>query len=241
MSMFRTLFILSDVRCGSTYAAELLSYNAYERLGLELWDLAREHFQPLTDESERRDLRALYDRLWMNPQGWRSAMVKCAHLSIINKLAYHDAEITKLFFGPDVHWILIRRKDFIARAISLSIARMTGQYHEYSDKSTDHELRELNIEAINTSLVDISLSDIFLSACVSKFNNFREFLYEDIIVDERGFINSVGEFAFGRKILGSNDEIIRPKILRTHSAEKALQRNEFVNYFIRNFHPVSSE
>lgn len=203
---------------------------------MELWNLAIEPFQSLTDNSVLQDLINIFNDIWINPQGWRCAMVKCAHLSIINKLTDQNPEIASQIFGPSAYWLLIRRKDVFARAVSLAHALTTGRFHEYSSDGGKNPEYVVSNDKIYSCLEMISLADTFLSGCIPRFTNLREFHYEEILVDERGFLNGVGEFAFGQSLVGDDDELVHPKLRPVHTAEKARQREEFISWFIRAYH-----
>jgi len=47
----KSLFIATEVRCGSTFVAESLAYELHNKFGFHLWDLAKERFAFLNEDT----------------------------------------------------------------------------------------------------------------------------------------------------------------------------------------------
>lgn len=232
---YKTVFILSDVRCGSTYAAELISYNFAKYLDFEIWDVAREVFQALGDESNSSDVATLHGNLWVNPQGWRGAMVKCGHMSRMIKLADQDPSVQHLLFGPSAYWIVIRRSDIFARAVSLAHAEASGRYHVYSGSGTPGSDYRVSLESLRDCLGAVAIADYFISACIPQLKNVIEIEYDNIRADERRFVNTIGEFLLRQKVVADDQMIIEPKLTIDHADRKLKDRDNFIKWFVRQF------
>lgn len=234
--MYKALFILSDVRCGSTYASELIAYNASHYHGMELWALPKEPFQATTDHTSPAELVSAFDGLWVNPHGWRSGMIKCAHLSIINKLSAEYGALQERFFGSSAFWVVIRRDDVFARAVSLAYALHTGRFHEYENNDNSAGSPGISHDQIRESLKMVIYSDTFLTACLPSFANVIEANYQEIMSNEAEFVNAVGAFAFGHPLIEGGNAVVKPKIQRNYRSDKQRLREEFVTRFTREFH-----
>lgn len=234
--MYKALFVLSDVRCGSTYASELIAYNASQYHGMELWALPKEPFQAITNHTSPAELVSAFDSLWVNPHGWRSGMIKCAHLSIINKLSAESDALQERFFGSSAFWVVIRRDDVFARAVSLAYALHTGRFHEYENNDNSTGSPGISHEQIRECLKMVIYSDTFLTACLPSFANVMEANYQDIMRNENEFVNTVGTFAFGHSLIEGGNAVVKPKIQRNDRADKQRLREEFVTRFTREFH-----
>jgi LPS sulfotransferase NodH len=234
--MPKHLFLLSEVRSGSTYVAELIAYNFAKRFGIELWDLTLEKFQGVNDLSTADDVAMMLDAITATADGYRAFMVKCGQFSSINQAIEGDQALTEAFFGPQAYCIIIRRREIIGQAVSLNCALCSGKYHSYADEPRCVPCVGTN-DGINRALKMIALSGAYLEACTARFHNVLVVDYEEIMADEAGFLNRVAQFVLGRD--GRFDRVAtleRPKLMPAHRPQKAVLRAQFVEWLVRNHH-----
>ncbi len=233
------LFILSEVRSGSTYVAELIAYNFAKRFGCELWDLTLEKFQRINDQSSADDVATMLDDIIVTADGFRAFMVKCGQFSSINQAIEGNPALTEAFFGARAFCIIIRRREIISQAVSLNCALCSGKFHTYEDEPRCVPCVGTN-DGINRALQMIALSGAYLDACRLRFHNVLMVDYEDILADEAAFLNRVARFVLDRD--GRFDRVAnleRPKLKPAFRPQKAILRAEFIDWLVRNHHETS--
>ena len=84
-TMAKLLVIASEVRSGSTFLAEILSYTFNKLFGFEFWDLTKEHFNTINDSSSIEDILSIYDNIWVNQFNFKSSKLMCSSISVLNR------------------------------------------------------------------------------------------------------------------------------------------------------------
>ena len=236
----KAIFIASQVRSGSTFAAELIAYHFDKLFGFKLYDLTKEHFSSLDDRSESGDLQKVIDALYLDSSGYVCAKVMTESLSVISKIANSEPSIAEQFFGKNAYWVLIRRRDRIRQAISLAYAEKNNVFHSYvGDSDTKAPLIPTCVE-INDALRKILNSDVYLDALSTRFGGqYVEFYYEDIINNVPGYLTCVAKLCdFDASRIGVVTADIA-KIKVDFSREKRISYTEFLNWFLCNNHYVA--
>lgn len=163
----RNLFIASEVRSGSTWVGELLAY-FLDRHGLHTaFGLTQETFREMDMTSTADEACRLFDALWRDTTGLATAKLQCASLSLIYREAQHSAELMRRFFGPETAWIVLRRRDTLRQAVSLSAARRSARYHHYGDTEADADLG-IGHRDTDDALAAILRSDLFLATFAER-------------------------------------------------------------------------
>ncbi|MDN7443029.1 Stf0 family sulfotransferase [Burkholderia cepacia] len=237
--MRKTLYIASEVRSGSTYIAESISYYLNERFGYEFWDLAQEKFSDLHENSTEQNIMEIQSNLYLNPEGWASSKVMCKALSIIKRESRKSEIVQDAFFGQNAYWIVIRRKNKIQQAISLAMAKKSGLYHFYGnpEDAPDNGISSDPAE-IEESLKSVLLSDIYLESFASTLPDNRciEIYYEDFLKNNGNNINKVNDlcnFTTDEEITG---KLNLAKIKQTAQTEKQATKAKFIDWLLENYH-----
>ncbi|WP_334034155.1 Stf0 family sulfotransferase [Burkholderia cepacia] len=237
--MRKTLYIASEVRSGSTFIAESISYYLNERFGYEFWDLAQEKFSGLHAESTANEIIEIQSNLYLNPEGWASSKIMCKALSIIKRESANSEAVKDAFFGDNAYWIVIRRKNKIQQAISLAMAKKSGLYHYYDDPNNapDNNISPDSIE-IEEALKSILLSDVYLESFANTLAQDRhiEISYEEFLnhkIENINKINMLCNFPIDKE---TTNEINLAKIKKTSQSEKQKARIKFVDWFLENYY-----
>ncbi|WP_155626350.1 Stf0 family sulfotransferase [Burkholderia diffusa] len=237
--MRKTLYIASEVRSGSTFIAESISYHLNERFGYEFWDLAQERFSGLQAESTADEIIGIQSNLYLNPEGWASSKIMCKALSIIKRESENSEAVKDAFFGDNAYWIVIRRKNKIQQAISLAMAKKSGLYHYYGDPddAPDNNISSDSVE-IEEALKSILLSDIYLESFASTLPRDRriEINYEEFVDNKIENINKIKMLCNFPIDKESINEINLAKIKQTAQSEKQTARIKFVDWFLKNYY-----
>lgn len=190
----RCLFMASEVRCGSTYVAETLSYEMHDFFGFELWDLTKELFHDLDDETRPAPLLTRWGALFLDRTGFVASKFMCKSLSYLHRLAHASPAVREAFFGERAYWVVVRRRDRLAQAVSLAAASKSRTYHHYADPELagDRDV-ELSLGELDAALKTVALSDIYLQTFADSLPRERvvSLFYEDFLADEIGWINRV--------------------------------------------------
>lgn len=228
----KNLFIASEVRSGSTFAAELLSYTIHDRTNHEFWDLSQEKYSSLNDDSNYKDIMDISEKIWINGVGFRCAKIMCNALSIISREASNNRFIDDYFFGENSYWIIIQRKDTLAQAVSLAYAQKDGLYHFYSEDFQNKAV--VSMADVDRAVKSILLSDIYLQSFQTMPKNVIQWNYEDIVSNNLSFVNDVLEKT---KIGCGKDAHVHPvKLRKTASDEKIITKQKFQQWLVQNFH-----
>ena len=163
----RNLFIASEVRSGSTWVGELLAYFMAQHGMPVAFGLTQETFRELDQTSTAEQACRLFDALWRDPTGLATAKLQCASLSLVYREAQQSPELMRRFFGPDTAWIVLRRKDTLRQAVSLSAARQSQRYHHYGDAQAEADLG-VGHEQTDDALAAILRSDLFLATFAER-------------------------------------------------------------------------
>ena len=230
------LFMASEVRSGSTYIAELISYSLKESLNLEVWDLTKERLRDFNDYSSPQEVEEAVSSLWLSPQNFRSSKIMCAQLSIMNRCARSDSDLADLVFGPNAKWIVVRRRNRIRQAVSLAVARETGVYHSYEQQSAGKR-SEVSVQSIEAALRAVMLSDEYLRLFSAIPAVCAELFYEDILADP---MSTIGDALRKMGLLEKADDLklADAKLIPDRIAEKADLEARFADWFLENHHPI---
>lgn len=233
------IFVASEVRSGSTMFCETLSYSFNASFEIEFWDIAKEHFSHLNYFSEDVDILDTLNSLWINQAGYRSAKLMCRELSIIWSRSIDNIGLREYFFGPDSKWIVIRRKDRLAQAVSLAEARNSGIYHSYEDEGAVVEMEDPNSK-ISDALRSIILSDQYLEVFQSNVPGVVSICYEDFILSPREYLVNIIE-SFAIPVDPMELKIESPKLTPRASAQKRSLRKGYEQWFLANNFDVPDE
>jgi LPS sulfotransferase NodH len=234
---FRTptyLFMASEVRSGSTYVAELISYSLNASFGLEAWDLTKELLRELDDHSSPADVGTRVSSLWLSPENLRSSKVMCSQLSILTRSARRNLAVQQLVFGEDARWIVVRRRNKIRQAVSLATARKSGVFHSYCEDVGIAPL-EVSLAEVESALRAVILSDEYLRLFSSVPENCAEVFYEDVLADPiesiRAALDKIGVLPEAGQLIAGE-----VKLSRDRQAEKADLELAFGHWLLENHH-----
>lgn len=228
------LFIASDVRSGSTYAAESIAYTLNQEAGAQFWDLAQEKFSSLSSRSEAPDILDVYDELWVNEYGFKSAKIMCASLSIILNRSKQSAKLRRIFFGSRTYWIVVRRRNKIRQAVSLAFAKKSGLFHFYGQGEAQDAGIQVSDEEVMECFKAILLSDEFLGSFAKKVSNVAEFHYEDFVGAEAQHMNNIFS-SFGLHQFRASIVPASPKIRPTAPDQKIATEMRFREHFLNTY------
>lgn len=235
----RNLFLLSEARSGSTYVAEVIAYSLFETFGIEFWDLAQEPFNHLTDASKASDATIVLDHLFLNQAGIRCAKLLCGQLSIINREAQTDPILHQRLYGPSNFWLVVRRRDSVAQAVSLADARASGIYHAF-DAHLDQPEEAIRITHgdIYDALKAIALSGQFLELFAQLPTNCRVIWYEDFRADPLPTLRALCE---DLALANCETAPLKPrpaKLIPIRQNAKTQLANSFSHWLLQNYHEV---
>jgi hypothetical protein len=232
----KCLFIASEVRCGSTFVAETIAYELKKAFDFELWDLAKERFSYLDENSTPE--QALETRAWLHYDisGFAAAKIMCKGLSHLHRLAQISSKVREAFFSDRIYWIIVRRRDRIAQATSLALARQTQMFHYYGDPelAADNAV-ELTLGEVDAALKAVALSDIYLEAFASSVTPERRLsvFYEDFIEDQPRDLARLHEFC-GFPAFDAATYINASKLKQTGGSVKRAYNAQFKRWFLAN-------
>jgi LPS sulfotransferase NodH len=233
----KNLFIATEVRCGSTFVAESLSYEAHENFGFHLWDLAKEHFAFLSDETTPEQLLTTWRALYLDVSGFVASKFMCRALSFLHRLARISEDAHDAFFGEDSYWIVIRRRDRVEQAVSLALATKTGTFHHYghAEPATDRHT-QLTLEEIDWALKAVALSDVYLESFFSSLPRERRvcLYYEDFVVDQVTYLNQIHELC-GFPALDAAAYVNMSKLKPTGRDIKNAASAQFKHWLLENY------
>ena len=212
------LFLVSDARAGSTPVAEAFAYSLYGTFGGHFWDLAQEHFRDsrLASFSPVKTARSLY----LNPHGFRCAKLLVNELSVMLRFAEQDMCLRDVLLGPNTYWIIVRRRNHVARAVSMLVADKTQTYHSYDERrSAPLNISDFTPEEFMKFFQTSVMSDAYLEAVQDINPRAATLFYEDFCLNqlhclERALASLGLSFADTLKLSQS-------KLTKSHSKEKA--------------------
>lgn len=233
----KVLFIASEVRSGSTYFAESLTYELNQNLGFAMWPLAEERFSHLGESSTPEDILETWKGLYLDRNGFAASKIMCKALSVIQRSARESDDVRQAFFGENTYWIVVRRRDRIKQAVSLAMSIKSGVYHHYGDEedSPDKGLIVTNAE-IELALRMISLSDIYLDAFSSTLAESRlvSCFYEDFMADEVSWLNRVHAMC-GFPPIERGSYVNQAKLKPTAEGTKRTTYEKYRQWFLTNY------
>ena len=232
----KSLFIASEVRCGSTFIAETLAYELNQNLGFHLWDLAQERFSHLDDRSTVEDAMGAWRALYLDGCGFVASKVMCKALSVLHRLARQSEAVREAFFGEDAHWIVLRRNDRVEQAVSLALASKTQTYHYYDDPGAAPDRdATLTPGEVDWAFKAVALSDVYLEVFAKTPPTERKiaFEYHEFLDDQVGHLNRVHELC-GFSRLHAPSYVNLSKIKRTGGAVKRQASEAFKAWFLEN-------
>ena len=233
----RTLFIVSEVRSGSTYVAETLAYELNDALGYDLWQLLQEPFQELNERSTPQHALSILERLHLDRSGFAGAKVLCKHMAILLRLATACPALRNALLGPDAYWIVVRRADRVEQAVSLAAARKSGVYHFYDDPQTaaDRDV-SLEMDEIQSALAAIALSDLYLELLTTQLpaNRTLSLKYEDLLIDQVGALQCIHDLC-GFPPLDAGRYLNGAKIRPTAQETKRRASAEYKDWLLANY------
>ena len=236
-----TLFLAGAVRSGSTYVAEEIAYRLQRDAGFQFFNLTRDFFATLTANSTAADVQRIYSGLFLDGSGWASSKIHCAALSIITREARRDATLHKAFFGPKARWIIVRRRDKIAQAASLAVARATGAWHVYS-KPEHAAVPEIGIAEVEAALRSILLDDVYLEAFCHNIipRHMIRVDYEDLVAGGRAVTAAAIDLCGLHVTLRRERDPQVAKILRTTKSLKSGLAQKFAMWLGENYHDTAA-
>lgn len=179
----KVLMILFASRAGSTYAGHLLANTPYfQRVAesfnsVQLGKIRQEHC--LSDDAQALR-RMIADR--GTPQAFAA---KCGEPGLISawKLGFLDAVIDRANF------IMLKRRDILAQAVSLFRAELTGRFHSPQKATREVRVEDYDREKIATHLMIIEQVYGSLTAFLEQSGTaYRTVYYEDICADPADFV-----------------------------------------------------
>ncbi len=232
----KSLFIASEVRCGSTFVAETLAYELHQNFGFALWDLAREPFAYLDENTTADEVLNTLRSLYLDSSGFVSAKLMCKALSVLHRLARQSDEVRRAFFGESAHWIVLRRSDRVEQAVSLALASKTKTFHFYDDPggAPDREA-DLTLGEVDWAFKAVALSDIYLEVFANTPATERKlaFEYREFLDDQVGHLNRVHELC-GFTALPGRSFVNMSKLRRTGGEAKKAVSAAFKEWFLEN-------
>jgi Stf0 sulphotransferase len=243
MKMRNTLFLASAVRSGSTYIAEEVAYRLERDAGFQFFGLTRDSFSQLANGSTAADVLNIYGSLFLDRSGWATSKIHCSALSIITREARRDATVRKAFFGPMSRWIIVRRHDKVAQAVSLAMARKTGRWHVYTPPGPDDgNAQEVTFREIEVALRSVLMDREYLEAFSKNLARQRmlTFDYEDVVASGRLAAAAVIKLC-GLKVKLKKDKKRQvAKLVRTERSAKAKLAEKFLIWLAENYHDTAA-
>jgi LPS sulfotransferase NodH len=232
----KCLFIASEVRCGSTYIAESLSYELNDAFGFELWDVAREHFSDLSDGAGPAEALTKWRSLFYDRSGFVGSKFMCKTLSYLHRLAKVSPAVREAFFGRNAYWIIVRRQDRLEQAVSLALAKKTGAFHHYGDPelAADRYAR-VTLAEMDAALKSVAVSDAYLHTFAASLAEDRRIslFYREFLEDEVKCLNMIHRLC-GFPERGPGAYANKSKLRRTGQREKREATRQFREWFLCN-------
>ena len=232
----KSLFIASEVRCGSTFLAESIAYELNQNFGCHFWELAKEPFAYFDEATTAEQALATWRSLYLDASGFVTAKLMCKALSVLHRLARSSEAVREAFFGESAHWIVLRRSDRVEQAVSLALAKKTETYHFYDDPSRAPDRHAtLTPDEVDWAFKAVALSDVYLDVFAKSPPTARKiaFEYHDFLDDQAGCINRVHRLC-GFPALHAPNYVNASKIKRTAGEVKRSASEDFKSWFLEN-------
>jgi LPS sulfotransferase NodH len=236
----KALIIASEVRSGSTFIAESIAYHFEKTFGAVLFDLTKEPFADLCGASSHEQIMTTFNSLYLGHQGWVAAKIMCAALSVIVREARNADGLMQAFFGPDAHWIIVRRREKVRQAVSLAYARKTGDWHVYDTAPADSKLIVATRKETEDALRSILLSDIYLESFRSFVSSDKviEVYYEDFLLEPARLIERIYDVLGLVRPEGGVKYVDQTKIRRHSTGAKRQADLDFNSWLLENYYAV---
>lgn len=231
----KALFIASEVRSGSTYAAEAIAYSFAESFGVECWGLAHEKFAVLNGDCQPAKVRAILNELFINQAGFRCSKLMVKDLTVIFRAIDEDETIAEDFLSSSCAWIIVRKKNKFRQAVSLSYAEASGVYHNYTaeDSAPDYNI-SISPQDVKRRYLALAASDDYLSLFATKARRSVTIFHEDFVEDPLSTIKHIIS-SLNLPFDSQAVEYSTPKITPTAQTGKRQLEKDFREYFLRNF------
>jgi hypothetical protein len=239
-SPVNNLFIASEVRSGSTWIAELIAYHLEQQQIHDAFGLTKEIYSHLNYDTPISTLIDDFDGMWRDECGLATAKLMCHSISILNDLAQKSSEVKQRFFGVNSRWIVVRRRDRIAQAVSLAVARNSKIYHSYNnDDHAEENATETDLFDVNNALSAVIKSDVFLYAFTRNLPSWQviEVEYESVMDRPDELLSSIYRLCNWPK----PDGIIfddRSKLIQTSRCAKEQLKRTFENSLLTSYHSI---
>lgn len=232
----KSLFIASEVRCGSTFLAESIAYELNHSFGCEFWDLAKEPFAYFGEETTAEQALDTWRSLYLDASGFVAGKMMCKALSVLHRLAKASATVRDAFFGENAHWIVLRRRDRVEQAVSLALAKKTKTFHFYGDpgRAPDRQAT-LTADEIDAAFKEVALSDVYLEVFAHSSPTARKIAleYHDFLDNQAYCLNRVHRLC-GFPALYAPTYVNASKIKRTAGEVKRSASEDFKSWFLEN-------
>lgn len=238
--MRRALIIASEVRSGSTFIAESIAYHFEAAFGDVLFDLTKEHFAGLNETSSHAEILANFNSLYLGDKGWVATKIMCAALSVIVREARKADALWQAFFGPDTHWIIVRRREKVRQAVSLAYARKTGDWHVYAAARKGSDPAVATLKETEDALRSILLSDVYLDSFKTLISRGKvtEVYYEDFLSEPTPLIERIYDVLGLVRPEGGVRYVDRTKIRRHALKAKRQVDRDFKTWLLENYYAV---
>ncbi len=164
----------------------------------------------------------------------------CPSLSIILRESRKSDPLNQSFFGPNSHWIFVRRRSKIEQAVSLAFARTTGVWHSYGGEDNSAESAALGPKLIEDALRAILLSDTYLEALASLIPENRKLVlhYEDFLSNSQPYIARLHGVLAPPDVSDRVDYVDATRIQRIGTIAKHRAVLDFNAWLAQNYHVV---
>jgi LPS sulfotransferase NodH/transposase-like protein len=236
----KALIIASQVRSGSTFVGESIAYHFEKAFGNVLFGLTKEDFADVTEASSYSEILTKFNSLYLGHQGWVATKIMCAALSVIVREARKADSLKQAFFGPNTHWIVVRRREKVSQAVSLAYARRTGEWHVYNVEPAAPDALHAIRKETEDALRSIVLSDVYLEAFKSLTSSDRviEVFYEDFVADPTRLVKRIYDVLGLRRPKGGLRYVDLTKIRRQATSAKLESERDFKDWLLENNHSV---
>lgn len=231
----KALFMASEVRSGSTYIAETISYSLFQSYGIECWDLALEKFSALAEDRRPALAKSILTGIFISQGGFRCAKLMVKDIVGLLNAVDEDPSLAESFLSDECAWIIVRRRNKFRQAVSLAYAQTSRVYHHYSDSG---EPADQNVviapEEVMPHYGAIAVSDDYLGLLANVLPRCHTVFYEDFMENPRACLTVLlKELDIPVDI--ENLKIGDPKLVVTQNDKKVALEDQFKKYFLSNF------
>lgn len=184
----KVLVMLFAARAGSTYVGALIE-------NLPQFGLFTESLNPRALERARERYgvadHAASLQHFLDHRGKEMFGFRCTHIGLAS------AALTGFLsrFRERLAFVILRRRDVTAQAVSMVLARMSGQFHSYQARPNPVAIDDYDFAAIGKRRLNIeSIYARHEQALAALGASAPIFHYEDIVADPRGFVASICDY-----------------------------------------------